>query len=73
MDAMHNIREREFRDSGSIANTRYVSRFEPLLYVPAFSQKNFHYKPTQDLPHKEPPLRIWQIQIRSTQLLSPIK
>jgi len=22
---------------------RYVSRFEPLLYVPAFTQKNFHY------------------------------
>ena len=21
----------------------YVSRFEPLLYVPAFTQKNFHY------------------------------
>ena len=23
--------------------TRYVSRFEPLLYVPAFTQKDFHY------------------------------
>ena len=22
---------------------RYVSRFEPLLYIPAFTQKNFHY------------------------------
>ena len=22
---------------------RYVSRFEPLLYVPAFTQKDFHY------------------------------
>ena len=26
---------------------------------------------TQDFPHREPPLRIQQIQIRSTQLLSP--
>ena len=23
--------------------TRYVSRFEPLLYVPAFTQKDFYY------------------------------
>ena len=23
--------------------TRYVSGFEPLLYVPAFTQKDFHY------------------------------
>ena len=45
---------------------RYVSRFEPLL-----TQKNFHYTSTQDFPHREPPLRIWQIQIWSTQLLSP--
>ena len=22
---------------------KYVSRFEPLLYVPAFTQKDFHY------------------------------
>ena len=31
---------------------RYVSRFEPLLYVPAFTQKDFHYihtgPPTQE-------------------------
>jgi len=23
--------------------TRYVSRFEPLLYIPAFTQKDFYY------------------------------
>jgi len=23
--------------------TRYISRFEPLLYVPSFTQKDFHY------------------------------
>ena len=37
---------------------RYVSRFEPLLYVPAFTQKDFHYSSTHDFPHREPPLRI---------------
>ena len=26
---------------------------------------------TQDFPHREPPLRIWVMQTRSTQLLSP--
>jgi len=30
---------------------RYVSRFEPLLYVPAFMQKDFHYVHT-GLPTK---------------------
>ena len=29
--------------------TRFVSRFEPLLYVSAFTQKDFHYMSTQDL------------------------
>ena len=38
--------------------TRYVSRFQLLLYVPAFTQKDFHYMSTQDFPHREPPLRI---------------
>ena len=63
-------REREFRDSGSIANTGYVSRFKPLLYVPAFSQKDFHYNVHTELPTQGPPLRIWVIQTGSTQLLS---
>ena len=40
---MKDIREIEFRDSGSNANTGYVLRFEPLFYVPAFTQKDFHY------------------------------
>ena len=48
--------------------TRCVSRFEPLLYVPVFTQKD--YMSTQDLPHREPPLRIWQKQTKSIQLLS---
>ena len=29
---------------------RYVSRFEPLLYVPAFTQKDFHYNVHTGLP-----------------------
>ena len=35
---------------------RYVSRFKPLLYVPAFTQKDFHYVHTGPFK-KEPPLR----------------
>jgi len=35
--------KREFRDSGSKQTPRYVSSFEPLLYVSAFTQKEFHY------------------------------
>jgi len=31
-------------------STRYVSRFEPLLYVPAFTQKDFHYNVHTGLP-----------------------
>jgi len=39
---MHNVRERvEIVDQS--LTTKYVSRFEPLLYVPAFTQKDFHY------------------------------
>ena len=30
--------------------TRYVSRFEPLIYIPAFTQKNFHYIVHTGLP-----------------------
>ena len=35
---------------------RYVLRFEPLLYVPAFTQKDFHYVHTGSST-KGPPLR----------------
>ena len=38
------MRERESLEIVDQTQTpRYVSRFEPLLYVPAFKQKNFHY------------------------------
>ena len=43
---MQDIRERE-RESLEIVDQtqtlRYFSRFEPLLYAPAFTQKDFHY------------------------------
>ena len=49
---MQDIREIEFRDSGSNAIPRYVLRFEPLLCVPAFIQKDFHYVHT-GLPQRD--------------------
>ena len=53
------------RESLEIVNQsqtqRYVSRFEPLLYVPAFTQKDIYYIVHTRLPHREPPLRIWVI------------
>jgi len=42
-NAIQDIREIEFRDSGSNTSTKICLRFEPLLYIPAFTQKNFHY------------------------------
>ena len=36
-------RERELEKVDQTQTQRYVSRFEPLLYVPAFTQKDFHY------------------------------
>jgi len=47
MSNNNNIRykeSRELRDREiQIQIQGYVSRFEPLLYVPAFTQKDFHY------------------------------
>ena len=36
-------RERELEIADQSQTTRYVLRFEPMLYVPAFTQKDFHY------------------------------
>ena len=41
-DARHKVIER-VRVNGSTQTTRFISRFEPLLYVPAFTQKDFQY------------------------------
>ena len=40
--AMQDIREIELEIVDQTQTTRYVSRFESLLYVPAFTQKDFH-------------------------------
>ena len=50
--------------------SRYFLRFEPLLYVPAFTQKDFHYVHTGP-PQREPPQTNLQLQTWSMQLLSP--
>jgi len=42
---------------------RYVSRFGPLLYVPAFTQKDFHYVHTGPST-KGPPLRNYNSTLR---------
>ena len=42
---------------------RYVSRFEPLLYVPAFTQKDFHYVHTEPST-KGPPPRNYNSTLR---------
>ena len=49
---MHIARERE-RELEKVDQTqipRYVLRFEPLLYVPTFTQKDFHYIVHTGLP-----------------------
>ena len=40
---MLKVIERELETMDQMQTTRFVSRFEPLLYVPAFTQKDFHY------------------------------
>ena len=47
---MHNVRERECEKVDQTQTTRYVSRLEPLLYVPTFTQKDFHYIVHTGLP-----------------------
>ena len=48
---MHKERERESEEIVDQTQTqRYISRFEPLLYVPAFTQKDFHYNIHTGLP-----------------------
>ena len=45
----------------------YVSRFEPLIYVPAFTRKDFHYVHTGPST-KGPPPRNYDLHTGSTQL-----
>ena len=48
---MQDIRERELEIVDQTQTPRYVLRFEPLLYVPASTQKDFHYV------HRRPPTK----------------
>jgi len=66
---MQGIKDREFKDSGSIANTEICFEFEPLLYVPAFTQKDFHYTST-GLPTQRTSTEDLTNITMSTQLLS---
>ena len=50
-DIISEGRERESLEIVDQSQTqRYVSRFEPLLYIPAFTQKDFHYIVHTGLP-----------------------
>ena len=60
---MQDIKEREFRDSGSIANTEICFEVRATALRPRLHTEGFHYMSTQDLPHREAPLKIWQIQL----------
>ena len=64
-------REKELEIVNQTQTPRYVLMFESLLYVPAFTQNDFHYIVHTGLPTRGTPLRIWVIQTGSTQLLSP--
>ena len=53
---MQDIRDIELEIVDQTQTPRYISRFEPLLYVPAFTQKDFTMS-TQDLLQRESPPR----------------
>ena len=71
--AMHKAkRERErVRVNGSNANTKICFEVRaPSSTSPPSLRRIFTIASTHDFPYREPPLRIWVIQTRSTQLLS---
>ena len=65
------MRERESKKIvDQSQTTRYVSRFEPLFYVPAFMQKDFHYMFTQGLPQRDIHQGITTLHLEYTTPLS---
>ena len=42
-ESMHKVKRELERQWIYRKHKKFVSRFEPLLYVPAFTQKDFHY------------------------------
>ena len=62
------VNKREFRDSGSITNNKICFEVRAIALRPRLHTEGFSlYR-----PHREPLLRIWVIQLWSTQLLSKI-
>ena len=70
---MKDIKEREFTDSGSIANTEICFEVRATALRPRLHTEGFSLYVHTGLLTQGTPLRIWQIQSRSAQLLSPIK
>ena len=67
---MHNKRE-SLEIVDQTQTPRYVLRSSHCSTSPPSHRRIFTISSTQDFPHREPPLRIWVIQLQSTQLLSP--
>ena len=76
-EQMHKVieRERELRESGSIANTQICFKVQAHSSTsPPLHRRIFTNSSTQDFPHRELPLRILGNTITgSTQLLSQIQ
>jgi len=66
MNAMQDIKRVELREKIQTQTPRYISKFEPLLYVSTITQKDFHY-PLR-IFHKEASTEELQLTIQSTQL-----
>ena len=56
---IQDIKMIELRDSESNANTEICFKVRATALRPRLHTEGFHYKSTQDLPHREPPQRIW--------------
>ena len=63
---MQDIKSRKLREKIQTQIPRYVLRFEPPLYVPAFTQKDFNY-PLR-IFHKGTSTEKLQLTIESTEL-----
>ena len=71
--AMQDIREIEFRDRGSNANTKICFEVQATAHVPAFTQKDFHYVQTRPFT-KEHPLRNYNstLEVHNSSLSTQI-
>ena len=60
--------KRELREKIQTQTWRYISMIELLLYVPAFTQKDFHYA-THDLPQRD---LYWGITTQHREYTTPL-